>query len=195
LPNSSSDLPENAVRFPGHESGQLSKTFSYLVLHREEFTQPHVLPRALWRSYRHVSPITVSGWSVLCCTCRHSLLRESARTLSGSPPYGVRTFLSRKNFGSDCPTCSILQGWISLTKNVQQNQSEFILKNFQLPISIVSPTSRAGSAIFPSLMNFKSYSVGTSFPCASLRRITTFRTEDFFSPPLAIIACVSVIPS
>jgi hypothetical protein len=47
-----------------------------------------------------------AGWSVLCCTCRHSLKKESARTLSGSPPFGVRTFLSRKISGSDCPTCS-----------------------------------------------------------------------------------------
>lgn len=27
-------------------------------------------------SYLTVSPITASGWSILCCTCRHSLLHE-----------------------------------------------------------------------------------------------------------------------
>ena len=37
-PNSSSDLPENAARIASDFlSGQLIKTFPYLVLHREEF--------------------------------------------------------------------------------------------------------------------------------------------------------------
>jgi len=58
----------------GQISGQLKKTFPYLVLHREEFTQPRLLPNALTRSYRVVSPITLPGWSVLCCTCRRSNL-------------------------------------------------------------------------------------------------------------------------
>jgi len=39
-------------------SGQPTKTFPYLVLHREEFAQPRLLPNALMRSYRIVSPIT-----------------------------------------------------------------------------------------------------------------------------------------
>src|SRR6476646_2196060 len=33
------------------------------------------------------------GWSIFCCTCRRSGLSPGARTLSGSLPFGVRTFL------------------------------------------------------------------------------------------------------
>ena len=43
-------------------SGQPFLTFPYLVLHREEFTQPPLLPKALVRSYRTISPITRSIW-------------------------------------------------------------------------------------------------------------------------------------
>ncbi len=58
-PNSSSDLPGNASLPEGRTIERAAQNaFPYLVLHREEFTQPRVLPHALVRSYRTVSPIT-----------------------------------------------------------------------------------------------------------------------------------------
>ncbi len=59
--------------FSERSGGQPELSFPYLVLHREEFTQPRLLPNALTRSYRVISPITFSGWFVFCCTCRHSI--------------------------------------------------------------------------------------------------------------------------
>src|SRR5215210_5776518 len=90
----------------------------YLVLHREEFTWPRLSPDAPVRSYFkpvraapfHPSPAAEApesrpaGWSVLCCTCRHTdgltttlvaFDRPCAPPLAGSLPFGVRTFLSR----------------------------------------------------------------------------------------------------
>ena len=99
-----------------------------------------------------------------------------------------------KTFGSDCPTCSNFARLVQFNKKCSTKPIR-VYKDFQFPISIVSPASKAGSAIFPSLINFKSNSVGTSFPCSSLRRMVTLRVEDFFKPPHARIACVSVSPS
>jgi len=71
-----------------------SFSFPYLALHREEFTWPPMLPPTPVSFYLTVSPITSKrGWSILCCTCRRPLF-TGARMLSGSLPFGVRTFLS-----------------------------------------------------------------------------------------------------
>src|ERR1043166_3130237 len=97
----------------------------YLVLHREEFAWPRVLPRAPVRSYFkaselhrmpapfHPSPAVIScgplaarlaGWYALCCPCRRPATSETlslpltppcAQPLAGSLPYAVRTFLPR----------------------------------------------------------------------------------------------------
>jgi hypothetical protein len=77
-------------------------------LHHEEFTQPRLLPAALVRSYRTVSPIT-DFLSEMSDLKNHALRRDrldssllhlsspgiipGARTLSGSLLSGVRTFL------------------------------------------------------------------------------------------------------
>jgi hypothetical protein len=95
-PNGSSSLPENAVpSFDGTRERAVPISFSYLALHREEFTWPHLLPDTPVSSYLTISPLTPTsrGRNILCCTCRHPPFRASARTLSGSLPYGVRTFL------------------------------------------------------------------------------------------------------
>ena len=55
-----SSSPERAAQF----------SFPYLALHREEFTWPRLSPATPVSSYLTVSPITLSGWSILCCTCR-----------------------------------------------------------------------------------------------------------------------------
>lgn len=67
----------------------------YLALHHEEFAWPPLLPTTPVSSYLTVSPITSKdrGWSLLCCTCRSR--RFGTRTLSGSMPIGVRTFLPK----------------------------------------------------------------------------------------------------
>ena len=67
------------------------------------------------RSYRTFSPLPLSfarlGRYVLCCTCRPDGLNHPSRTLSGTLPCGVRTFLPRSTprgpSGSDHPAvCS-----------------------------------------------------------------------------------------
>src|SRR6185437_7848681 len=63
------------------------------------------------RSYRTFSPLPSSlarGWRyVLCCTSRPEVLKPPSRTLSGTLPCGVRTFLPRSTpcgpSGSDHP--------------------------------------------------------------------------------------------
>src|SRR5467141_2784809 len=97
LPAGSSDLPGGRSRFEisnlkfQNDFGRAALlTPPYLVLHREEFAWPRMSPHAPVRSYikplpgRTVSPITprfgfqilesesTVGWSLLCCTCRHS---------------------------------------------------------------------------------------------------------------------------
>jgi len=54
------------------------------------------------------------------------IFTSNARTLSGSPPFGVRTFLFHILYKSDCPTCFNLQGSNILAKIVQQTQFEFV---------------------------------------------------------------------
>ncbi len=67
------------------------------------------------RSYRTFSPLPLSfarlGRYILCCTCRPDGLNHPSRTLSGTLPCGVRTFLPRSTprgpSGSDHPAvCS-----------------------------------------------------------------------------------------
>ncbi len=53
------------------------------------------------------------GWSILCCTCRRLIFTSNARTLSGSLPFGVRTFLFHIFYKSDCPTCFNCKAQIS----------------------------------------------------------------------------------
>jgi len=63
------------------------------------------------RSYRTFSPLPSplarGGRYVLCCTCRPAALKRPSRTLSGTLPCGVRTFLPRPTpcgaDGSDHP--------------------------------------------------------------------------------------------
>lgn len=76
-PVGSSNLPGN-VRLSALRAGR-PKTFPYLVLHREEFAWPYLLPDMPVGSYPTVSPITPKGWSVLCCTCRHPNQRVPGR--------------------------------------------------------------------------------------------------------------------
>jgi hypothetical protein len=100
--------------------GQPFKTFSYLVLHHEEFTQPRLLPNALTRSYRVISPITLAGWSIFCCTCRRLKNQTPGRYPARRP--AVFGLSSLEKINSDCPTCFFLQGFASLTKSVEQIQ-------------------------------------------------------------------------
>jgi hypothetical protein len=59
LPNCSSSLPENAVPpFSRTRERAVPISFSYLALHREEFTWPGVSPHPPVSSYLTVSPIT-----------------------------------------------------------------------------------------------------------------------------------------
>jgi hypothetical protein len=56
------------------------------------------LTRQPVRSYRTFSPLpdsmfTETGRYILCCTCRPDALKHPSRTLSGTLPCGVRTFL------------------------------------------------------------------------------------------------------
>ncbi len=64
------------------------------------------------RSYRTFSPLppslTSRGRYILCGTCRLAALKPRSRTLSGTLPCGVRTFLSRLGLrlaGSGRPAC------------------------------------------------------------------------------------------
>ena len=76
------------------------------------------------RSYRTFSPLPLSlarvRRYVLCCTCRPDGLNHPSRTLSGTLPCGVRTFLPRSRpygpSGSDHPAACIfsvpcLEAW------------------------------------------------------------------------------------
>jgi len=58
LPGGSSDLPGNAVLPKQNFERAAQKAVPYLVLHHEEFTWPHMLPRTPVSSYLTVSPIT-----------------------------------------------------------------------------------------------------------------------------------------
>ncbi len=107
--------PTRKRRPRGHRTGR-SIAFPYLALHREEFAWPRLLPNAPVSSYLTVSPITPKGWSILCCTCRHLL--QGARTLSGSLPCGVRTFLCSS--GAATARRASLQGFVIIAKIVEQ---------------------------------------------------------------------------
>ena len=118
LPSGSSDLPGNAVPTDRVLERATHKALPYLVLHHEEFAWPRLLPDAPVSSYLTVSPIIPINrdWSVLCCTCRHPEIRD-ARTLSGSLPFGVRTFLP--DGSGRLPSLLLLHGSRSIAKNVE----------------------------------------------------------------------------
>src|SRR5690606_36846746 len=111
LPAGSSDLPGIAVDVAAEQDRAVPYAFSYLVLHHEEFTRPRVLPPAPVSSYLTVSPITLSIKTGLVCFLLHlsSPAETGARTLSGSLPFGVRTFLRfRKRRPSGLLHCKAL---------------------------------------------------------------------------------------
>ena len=192
-------------------------TFPYLVLHHEEFTWPHLLPNAPVRSYLrdalrlrqrvpapfHPSPkteliknypqISVEA-GMLSVALVVNRLKPAARTLSGSLPYGVRTFLLIFYEKAIARLVQFARPY-NLSKQCWTNPMMFGFSNkHQFPISTVSPASKTGSGILPFLISFKLYSVGTSNPCSFFRRIVTFFASDFFRPPEARMACVKVIP-
>jgi hypothetical protein len=70
-----------------------SVTFPYLALHREEFTWPRLLPATPVSSYLTVSPIASLEAGLFSVALVVIPLTRDARTLSGSLPFGVRTFL------------------------------------------------------------------------------------------------------
>jgi hypothetical protein len=84
----------------------------YLVLLRVGFTLPPALPSercALTAPFHpYPSPLARRGRYVLCGTSRLAALTPRSRTLSGTLPCGVRTFLSRLGLrltGSGRPAC------------------------------------------------------------------------------------------
>jgi hypothetical protein len=89
---------------------------AYLVLLRVGFTVPLVLPPMRWALtppfHPYLRSLTRSSRrSIFCCTGRLRALRRASRTLSGTLPCGVRTFLplptrrsgERRAGGSDRP--------------------------------------------------------------------------------------------
>jgi hypothetical protein len=92
-------------------------------LHHEEFTQPRLLPRALTRSYRVVSPITLAGWFAFCCTCRRLKFQTPGRYPARRP--AVFGLSSLEIIQQRLPDLTFLQGSVSLTKSVEQIQYGF----------------------------------------------------------------------
>ena len=103
-------------------------TFSYLVLHREEFAWPQLLPTTPVSSYLTVSPITVisyikleiqnDGWPVLCCTCRHSPKRMPGCYPARCPKvFGLSSRVYRRQRLPDLLRIKARQ---SIAKNVEQ---------------------------------------------------------------------------
>ena len=96
---------------------------AYLVLLRVGFTKRFCLRRnrcALTAPFHPYPPLACAGgWRyILCCTGRPEALKPPSRTLSGTLPCGVRTFLPRSTpcgaSGSDHPAAckvSVTQGW------------------------------------------------------------------------------------
>jgi len=97
LPAGSSSLPGSASRRIGIETGRLI-SLPYLALHHEEFTWPHLLPDTPVGSYSTVSPITAGEPAAGLFSVALVVIPtdRDARTLSGSLPYGVRTFLPNR---------------------------------------------------------------------------------------------------
>jgi len=94
LPNGSSGLPENDVGL--HRTRNRAGSFRFPIWPCTARSLPgrmcyHTRRWALTSPF-HPLPLE-RGWFVLCCTCRHPLF-TGARMLSGSLPFGVRTFLS-----------------------------------------------------------------------------------------------------
>jgi hypothetical protein len=84
-------------------SGPLKNRFPIWSCTTRSLPSRNVLPRALTRSYRVVSPITLTGWFVFCCTCRRSGYRTPGSYPARCPlVFGLSSY---KNLTSDCPTC------------------------------------------------------------------------------------------
>jgi len=101
LPIRSSDLPEIA----GRVAASIERAAQILRFPIWSCTTRSLPGRACYQTRRwaltppfHPSPL--QGWSVFCCTCRRSR-STNARTLSGSLPCGVRTFLPRGPLSRD----------------------------------------------------------------------------------------------
>ena len=95
LPAGSSDLPGNTADVAIGQGRAVPLASLYLVLHHEEFTRPWMLPPTPVSSYLTLSPITRPYRARLVYSLLHlsSPAKAGARMLSGSLPFGVRTFL------------------------------------------------------------------------------------------------------
>ena len=94
LPNGSSGLPGNAACLStGTEPGRFLFVSLFGLAPRGVYLAASVTTHAGELLPHRFTHYLRRGWSVLCCTCRHPLF-TGARMLSGSLPYGVRTFLS-----------------------------------------------------------------------------------------------------
>jgi hypothetical protein len=83
----------------------------YLVLLRVGFTLPPNVAAGAVRSYRTFSPLPCAlrrRRYLLCGTSRLEALKLRSRTLSGTLPCGVRTFLSRSCDRQRPPSCSLV---------------------------------------------------------------------------------------
>ena len=94
LPNGSSGLPGNAVSLATDtEPGRFLFVSLFGLAPRGVYLAASVTTRAGELLPHRFTHYHFRGWSILCCTCRHPLF-TGARMLSGSLPFGVRTFLS-----------------------------------------------------------------------------------------------------
>src|SRR6185437_2697465 len=108
LPRRSSNLPAGfGLRLPGllrlgasgrcaRAAGVAAAVPAYLVLLRVGFTmrRPLLAARcALTAPFHPYLPACAGGRYVFCCTGRLYALKHKSRTLSGTLPCGVRTFL------------------------------------------------------------------------------------------------------
>jgi len=64
--------PKTPSRFPEPSGGPPEYAFPYLVLHREEFTWPRLLPGAPVSPYLTISPITAMYCRMLACRNRQT---------------------------------------------------------------------------------------------------------------------------
>ena len=88
-----------------------AKLPAYLVLLRVGFTMPPALQpeRCALTAPFHPYPALASGRYFLCGTCRPEALTLRSRTLSGTLPCGVRTFLPRSYLAA--PSAAIV--WLA----------------------------------------------------------------------------------
>lgn len=99
--------------------------FPYLVLHREEFTWPRLLPKhageLLPHHFTRDRPGAAGLLSVALVVIR---LSANARTLSGSLPFGVRTFLL-PTCGKRLPDLLRFKARQSIAKNVEHQKLSY----------------------------------------------------------------------